>query len=445
MGLASQQQVRQMYVGLDYPGHASVSALEGGTNGDLALLSADGTAPAAGENFKLLKKNNKGIVISSKSIAPANVLYSKSVQYAAPVLGTATVSAITANANTLYTIEVTIKQFGSYSPENEYVKKAFYKAATGDVAENIIDGLIQSLARNFSREEPVKNSTIPYRLTSATYVDIADNVYFDFVKDTVDGTAEISTVTFTQATDEEVVDSSVTLDGQYTVLFSIPTGQAISVCAIAVRDAVNASSAPYTATAAAGVCTITADFKRAETDATIVVVASNYATDAAPTVATGTPGVAGTAFSLSINEKTEWVDNTFDPDKKTRENIDYFVNAVFTTLPTIANTGSKVAVGSGKQVAAMEHYLKGERNDYMRSMGYPHNLNNTYDAVLASNYNYIEIGHYEEGRDEAKKSKQTMTIALPFTTLGANTTINTLITNLNTVLGAGSITALPTS
>ena len=44
MALAAQNQVRNLYVGLDFPGHASVSALKSGSNGDLALLSADGTA-----------------------------------------------------------------------------------------------------------------------------------------------------------------------------------------------------------------------------------------------------------------------------------------------------------------------------------------------------------------------------------------------------------------
>lgn len=322
MALAAQQQVRQMYVGLDFPGHANVAALQGGTVGDLALLSKDGTAPAAGDDFVLMKLNADGTV-TSDVIKPSQVSYSRSVQYVAPVLGTATVSGITANANTLYTVELTIKNFGSYSPENEYVKKAFYQAATGDTAEEIVDGLIASLNRNFSREVGATASSNPY---------------FTFAR-------------------------------------------------------------------------------------------SN----------------SGASSELVITEKTDWLDTFYDKNKRTRQNIDFYVNAVFTTLPTIANTASKQGVGNGRNVAAMEHYLKGERNDYMREAGYPHNLDNVYTADPSANYNLIEIGYWEEGRDEAKKSKKQLTIALPFTNLAANSTINDLITDLNTVLGAGSVDALPTS
>ena len=57
----------------------------------------------------------------------------------------------------------------------------------------------------------------------------------------------------------------------------------------------------------------------------------------------------------------------------------------------------------------------------------------------------IEIGYWEEGRDEAKKSNKQLTLAMPFTNLAGNSTINDLISDLNTALGAGSVDALPTS
>ena len=56
-----------------------------------------------------------------------------------------------------------------------------------------------------------------------------------------------------------------------------------------------------------------------------------------------------------------------------------------------------------------------------------------------------EIAYFDEGRDEAKKSKKGLTIAVPFTTLGANTKVNSVIADLNTILGAGTVDALPTS
>ena len=125
MSLAAQNQVRNLFIGLDYPEHANVAALKGGVNGDIAVLSADGSAVAAGEKFTLLKKSNKGTMLSSDIINPSTVLYAKPIAYQAPVLGKITISALTVDANTLYTVEVAISGFGSLSVEDEYITKAF--------------------------------------------------------------------------------------------------------------------------------------------------------------------------------------------------------------------------------------------------------------------------------------------------------------------------------
>ncbi len=323
MGLAAQNQVRNLFIGKEFPNHATVSALKAGSSGDLAVLSADGSAPALGEKFMVLQKNQKGTIVSSDIINPANVLYAKSIAYKAQTLGQTTISDITVDANTLYTVEVAICGYGSYSPEDEYIKKAFYKAATGDDQEAIVDGLIASLNRNFSREV---GSTASY------------NPNFSFTK----------------------------------------TG-------------------------------------------------------------------SGATSALVITEKTDWADNSFDPDTMNRINLDFRVNASFSTLPTITVVNGNAGTGNGKSVAIDEFYLKGERNDYMRNAGYPHNLKNFYDADSSLNYNTVEIGFYEEGRDEAKKSKKSITINIDTSSLADNTTTNALITKLNVALGAGSIDALATS
>jgi len=320
MALAAQNQVRNLFIGLDYPEHASVAALKGGANGDITILSADGTVAAAGEKFMLLKKSNKGTMLSSDVINPANVLYSKSFAYVAPVLGSSTLSALTVDVNTLYTVEVAISGFGSLSVEDEYIKKAFYKAITGDDQEAIVDGLILSLNRNFSRE------------VGAT---ATDNPYFTFAK----------------------------------------TG-------------------------------------------------------------------SGASAALVITEKEV---TGFDADTNQRLNTDFRVNSSFTTNPTQVDVASSAGVGSGKQVAIDEFYLDGETGDFMRGAGYPHNFKNTYDADETATYNTIEVGYYEEGRDEAKKSKKSLTICVPTVNLADNATTNLVIAELNTILGAGSVAALPVS
>lgn len=334
MGLAGQNQVRQMYVGLTYPGHANVAAVKAGANGALAILSADGTAPAAGKKFVFMQKSNKGTLITSDIVDPKNVTVSKSRAYSPQVLGVTTISGITVNVNTLYTIEIAIKDFGSMSSENEYIKKAFYKAVAGNTAENIVDGLVQALARNFKREEPVTSVTSSYTLANATVIQIPVNNYFTFSK-------------------------------------------------------------------------------------------------------TGT----GAAAALVITEKNAWVGLTYSLGRNTGTTMPFTVNAKFTTLPVFTVVNQKPAVGDGYSIADMEWYLKGERNDVYRTMGAPHNFDNTYDSVTSNTYNVIEIGYFSLGRDEAKQSKKGITIAMP-TAAVPNAQFNAMVSNLNTILGAGAVAAI---
>ncbi len=319
MALAAQNQVRNLFVGLDFPEHANVGAVKAGSNGDLALLSADGTAPAAGENIMFFLKEASGTVVSSDVIKPSNVLYAKSIPFVAQTMGTGTISGLTVDVNTLYSVEIAIAGYGSLSREDEYLKKAFYKAVTGDDQEDIVDGLIASLNRNFSREVGATASSNPS---------------FAFSK----------------------------------------TG-------------------------------------------------------------------SGASAALVVTEKP--VAN-FDVNKMTRKGLDFRVNCTATTTPTIVNVAGTPGVGTGMQVAENEFYLKGERNDFLRGAGYPHNLNNSYLADASASYNTIEIGYWEEGRDEAKKSKKSITINVPFTNLAGNSVINALVTDLNTALGAGTIDAFST-
>lgn len=436
MALAGQNQVRQFYLGAKYPGYTTVAALKAGANGDLALLSANGTAIGALKDFVFLHKNNKGTVITSDIVKPKQMLYSRSRAYSAKVLGKVTVSGIAATVNDLYTVEIAIKEMGSLSPEDEYLKKAFYKVVTGNTAENIVDGLVQSLARNFKREEPTLTTTIAYTLANASVVQIPENPYFAFVKDFSDGTAEVSTITVT-AVPTVAGTATVALNG---VTISLPLSAGGTTTTAAAEIAATINLIPgYTATSAAAVVTITSQFKRAETD--IATFSAGSATSAAATLATPTPGANGTAANAQLNivERNLWVQMTYVLGKMTRTMMNWRVNVKADVLPTLTVVNPKPSVGSGYDIADMEWYLKGERNDYMREMGYPHNFTNTYDATFNNTYNTIELGWYEEGRDEAKQSKKSITIAMP---VAEKTATNTLIANLNTILGAGSIATL---
>jgi hypothetical protein len=322
MGLAGQNQVRHMYVGAPVD-VATVTLLKAEAVNSLQVLGSTGEAVALGKAFKMYQKDALGNIISSDTIKADNVLHADSVAYKAPTDKVVTISALTVDLNTLYTVSIEIHGHGSLSPEDTYLKQAFYKAVTGNNQEAIVDGLIASLNRNFARE-------IGATATS--------NTAFTFAK----------------------------------------TG----------------------------------------TGATAALVVS---------------GLAQTAG--------------FDGNKKTKIYDDFSVDIKCTTYPTVAVTTPAFAgVGTGYQVVEMEYFLLGERGDAMRTNGYPFNIvGPDLVAQAASKYNFIEITYFDEGRDEAKKSKKGLTIATPFTNLAGNAALNTVIADLNTILGAGSVDALAVS
>tara|TARA_R110000822_G_scaffold227017_1_gene359633 strand:+ start:7340 stop:8308 length:969 start_codon:yes stop_codon:yes gene_type:complete len=319
MGLAGQNQVRHMYVAADINGASNIATFRtGAAIGDLICLSADGTATAAGEPFKFFLKTAGGIV-SSDTIKPGNILSAKALDYAAQTLKVGTISALPVPVTgQLVTAEIIISGFGSYSVEDEYVKKGFYKVVSGDDAEAVVDGLITSLNRNFSREPGA---------------DATSNPIFTFAK----------------------------------------TGST-------------------------------------------------------------------TTAALVVTEKAQ---DDFDKNKRTRKQTQFTVNlSGLTSVPTIAYTGGFAGVGTSEQTQEMEFYLMGERGDFYRGAGYPHNFDQEYQAVAGTNYNLIEIAYFDEGRDEAKKSKKGITLAIPFVNLAGNANVNLIVTNVNTATGVATLTAL---
>ena len=182
MGMTGENQVRNVVVALNYPGHATMSNLVAGTNGDLGVFESDGTAVAAGQEFMLAQKNWKGEITTFDVINPRRINYATSHKFAPRVEKEITIDNIEAVANELYAVQIIIDGYGSLSVENEYIKEAFYKSKTGDNAENIVDGLVKSLARNFSREQPATSDTFTYTLADTSTVELRDNLLFDFAK-----------------------------------------------------------------------------------------------------------------------------------------------------------------------------------------------------------------------------------------------------------------------
>ena len=413
MGLAGQNQVRHMYVG--QAPESTVTSLatlkSAGVANDLVLLGADGAAVAAGKAFKMYQKDALGNIISSDTIKADNVLDVKSVAYTAPVNKKVSISGLTVDASTLYTVNIEIQGHGSLSPEDTYLKQGYYKAAaSGDDQGDIVDGLIASLNRNFKREVGATAST---------------NRSFTFAKGWGTQTIDVDTAPTADAT------AVVTVDGvDYDVaLLDADTDQQAAAKIAAVINAIDG----YTSTAVA-----TSIVSIACTHAGIV----SY--DPASTGTTVTAAQTESTAGLVVTGKADATN--FDGDKKIKVYDDFTVDIACTTYPTVANVfdGSK-GVGTGYQVMEMEHFLLGERGDAFRTNGYPHNIvGPSLVATTSGTYDIIEISYFDEGRDEAKKSKKSLTIALP-TAAVPNANVNGVIADLNTILGASSVDTIKAS
>ena len=325
MGLAGQNQVRDMYVGDAPSGVSTLANLKSaGVASDLILLSADGSAVGAGKDFKLFQKDTLGKIASSDTVKASNVSDVRLVEYAAPSLKKYTIDTFTVDVNTFYTVSIQIQGHGSFSPEDTYLKQGHYKAVAADDAEAVVDGLIASLNRNFARE---------------IGADASSNPYFSFSK----------------------------------------TG-------------------------------------------------------------------SGATAALVIEGKEQA--SGFDGDKLIKIYDDFSVDISAETYPNVElTTPGSTGKGTGYQIVEAEKFLIRERGNVQGLNGYPYNLPIVGEyASVDKNYSVIEISYFDEGRNEAKKSKKNLTIAVPFSgVLAENSKLNTIIADINTILGAGTLTPLATS
>lgn len=124
------------------------------SNKEIKVLSADGSAPAAGEDFKVYQKTANGYEFSDL-IKADKVEKVKVVTYSAEVPKSVAVTGFDGNvqANSTYAVEVRIYNAGgSLSNENFDVVTGYHVTGsnvTGVTAANIRDGIVASLENNF--------------------------------------------------------------------------------------------------------------------------------------------------------------------------------------------------------------------------------------------------------------------------------------------------------
>lgn len=148
----SQNTINELLVGTAVATETTLDTFKAtASTGEVQVFAFDGTAAAAGKPFVFAQKTATSVFVSDV-IYPASVKsYTASVD-APEVAKVVTVTPDTPVAGDAITLRLHIFEYGSLSVEDTYIKFATYKAKTGDTKESVVDGLIASLNRNFSRD-----------------------------------------------------------------------------------------------------------------------------------------------------------------------------------------------------------------------------------------------------------------------------------------------------
>lgn len=159
MSVFGPNQVEELIIGNAVASETTVPTfIASASDKEIAVLSADGSAVAAGEKFKLLQKTAgssvKGLNYEfSDVIDPSKVDKVILKEYSAEVNKQVTATVGSATANSTYVVECIIyNDGGSLSPENFAKVSGYY--VTGAVAgtvQAIRDGLITSLNANLTK------------------------------------------------------------------------------------------------------------------------------------------------------------------------------------------------------------------------------------------------------------------------------------------------------
>jgi hypothetical protein len=163
MSIFGHNQVGELIIGNAVATETTIATfIASASDKEIACLSADGTAPAAGKDFKFLQKTagnaSKGLNFEFSDVVKANKVDAVTVHtYVPETQKSVTVSGFTGNvvANTTYAVEVRIyNDGGSLSPENFAVVTGYYvtgASVAAETAATIRDGILTSLNYNLGK------------------------------------------------------------------------------------------------------------------------------------------------------------------------------------------------------------------------------------------------------------------------------------------------------
>jgi hypothetical protein len=189
MSIFAPNQVEELIIGNAVASETTLATfIASASDQEIKVLSADGSAPASGENFKVYQKtggsSSKGLNYEFSDIIKANKVEKVILkEYSAEVNKSVTATVGSASANTAYSINIRLyNDGGSLSPENfTTIVGTYTTGASAGTVQAIRDGLITSLNYNLTKRGAgefvvAANSTNAIDITGAAQIAVPGKI-----------------------------------------------------------------------------------------------------------------------------------------------------------------------------------------------------------------------------------------------------------------------------
>lgn len=165
----SVDQIREIIIGEAIATETTLATFQASASAkELAVVAADGTAPAYGKPFFVVGKASDGSVIKSDIVYPKAVERVEGIAYKAPVNKVVTVNNFVVPSTTgdvqEYMVEIRLYNQGSLSVNDWalFFGHTKFTKTGSNTASDVVDALIASLNRNFSTVKGATSTTNPF-------------------------------------------------------------------------------------------------------------------------------------------------------------------------------------------------------------------------------------------------------------------------------------------
>ena len=162
----SQDTVKEIFVTTGLAAETTLKTFQAdAADGEIGVFNSDGSDGDTEDDF-LIALKIEGKTITSDLYRPEDLKRVKAIKGVEETFKEVTFTPETLTLGTEFIIELRFQEVGSLSPNNFYSKFGFHTVTAADVAGStaslVVDALIASLNKNFSKEPDATASTNPY-------------------------------------------------------------------------------------------------------------------------------------------------------------------------------------------------------------------------------------------------------------------------------------------